>query len=46
MRDRAIELRGIVKRYGATVANDSVDLDVRPGGRCHVEMLSDDGSTR
>ena len=22
------------------------DLDVRPGGRCHVEMLSDDGSTR
>ncbi len=29
--DRVIEVRGLTKRYGATVAVDALDFDVRPG---------------
>ncbi|MGH3641059.1 MAG: ATP-binding cassette domain-containing protein, partial [Mycobacterium sp.] len=29
--DHALRLRGVTKRYGGVIANDAVDLDVRPG---------------
>ena len=31
MRAPALEMRGITKRYPGVVANDHIDLDVRPG---------------
>ena len=31
VRAPALEMRGITKRYPGVVANDSIDLDVRPG---------------
>ena len=31
VRAPALEMRGITKRYPGVVANDSIDLDIRPG---------------
>ena len=31
VRAPALEMRGITKRYPGVVANDAIDLDVRPG---------------